>query len=82
MKHAAQEAFNTKLDQFNTLKAYTSNRMFHSGGCLSYFAGAATDNGFSWSAVCKYNLTEEQLNSLQEGSTDIFRKNSLISLIL
>ena len=26
MKHAAQEAFHTKVDQFNTLKAYTSNR--------------------------------------------------------
>ena len=26
MKHAAQEAFHTKVDQFNTLKVYTSNR--------------------------------------------------------
>ena len=60
--------------------------MFRSGGCLLYFAGAASEKGFSWSQFVNTNLpeerskvllTEEQLRSLREDSTDIFRRNNI-----
>ena len=45
--------------------AYTSNREC-SGGCLSYFAGAASEKCFSWSAVCKYKFTRRTLKSASD----------------
>ena len=61
MKQAAQEAFNAKLDQFNTMKI-----TFRSGGYLSYFARAASEKGFSWSAVCKYKFTRRTFKSASD----------------
>ena len=60
--------------------------MFCSGGCVSYFARTASEKGFCWNAVCKYKFTrrtfkilqtEEQLSSLPEDSTDIFKRNNI-----
>ena len=91
MKQVAHEAFDAKLDQFNTmkniLKAYTNN-----GECsvqeAAYhilpelhlrriFPGVQFVNTNLPEERSKALLTEEQLSSLPEDSTDIFRRNNI-----
>ena len=63
MKQAPQEAFDTKLDQFNTMKniskTYTSNLQCSVQEAIYHFARAASEKGFSYSAVCKYKFTRK-----------------------
>ena len=91
MKQAAREAFDTKLDQFNTmkniLKAYTSNRECSVQEAVynilpelhlrRVFPGVQFVNTNLPEESSKILQTEEQLSSLPEDSTDIFKRNNI-----
>ena len=91
MKKAAREAFDTKLDQFNTmkniLKAYTSNREYSVQEAVYHILPELyLRRIFPRVKFVKTNLpeerskmlqTEEQLNSLPEDSTDFFKRKNI-----
>ena len=82
VKQAAQEAFDAKLDQFNTMKniykAYTSNRECYVQEDLRrVFPGVQFANTNLPEERSNVLLTEEQISFLPEDSTDIFRRNSI-----
>ena len=91
MKQAAREAFDTKLEQSNTmkniLKAYTSNRECSVQEAVynilpelhlrRVFPGVQFVNTNLPEESSKILQTEEQLSSLPEDSTDIFKRNNI-----
>ena len=91
MKKAAREAFDTKLDQFNTmkniLKAYASNREYSVQEAVYHILPELyLRRIFPRVQLVKTNLpeerskmlqTEEQLSSLPEDSTDFFKKKNI-----
>ena len=91
MKQAAREAFDTKLDQSNTmkniLKAYTSNRECSVQEAVynilpelhlrRVVPGVQFVNTNLPEESSKILQTEEQLSSLPKDSTDIFKRNNI-----
>ena len=91
MKQAVREAFDNKLDQFNTMKnilnAYTSNRECYVQEAVYHilpelhlrrvFPGAQFVNTNLPEEHSKIFQTEEELYSLPEDSTDTFKRNNI-----
>ena len=82
MKQVAQEAFEAKLDQFNTMKniykAYTSNRECSAQEDLRrVFPVVQFVNTNLPEERSNVLLAEKQISFLPEDSTNIFRRNSI-----
>ena len=96
LKQAAHKAFDTKLDQFNTmkniLKAYISNRKGSAQEPVYHILPELRlRRVFPGVQFVKTNLpeerskilqTEEKLSSLPEDSTDIFKRKTLTVTLL
>ena len=91
LKQAAREAFDTKLDQFNTvkniLKAYTSNKecsvqeavynIFPELHLRRFFPEVQFVNTILPEERSKILQTEGQLSSLPEDRNDFFKRNNI-----